>query len=188
MLVVRGTQKLRDRVGGHAVDDDATSTGVLGDWFATALFWKPQVALLVNSRTFLPVFTPLAPAKTLLIRVPSEIATILDLHGVDRASVDAEEKEMQPTGIAPTNDRRVVGVMNEFAFLGERFYEGDLRALSLRVARTPVGPLREGGGSPDRALAAMFGSTPPEPAPEADSEPEQLAKVIPFPGPRRTGR
>lgn len=58
---------------------------VIGDWFATALFWRPQVALVVNARTFRPVFTPLAPAPKLLDRLPDEIASVLDLHGVDRA-------------------------------------------------------------------------------------------------------
>lgn len=34
------------------------------DWFANALFWRPQEPLLVNSRTLLPVFRELAPAAT----------------------------------------------------------------------------------------------------------------------------
>lgn len=34
---------------------------------ATALFWKPQVALLVNEPTLLPVLMPLAPAATLRV-------------------------------------------------------------------------------------------------------------------------
>jgi hypothetical protein len=50
------TRPVEDPVA--ATDDDASTT-VLGDWFATALFWKPQVALLVNHRTLLPVFRPL---------------------------------------------------------------------------------------------------------------------------------
>ena len=41
VLVVRGTKKLRDRVKGLvAAGDVDVSTGALGDWFATALFWK----------------------------------------------------------------------------------------------------------------------------------------------------
>ena len=86
MLVVRGTKKLRDRVKGPTIVDDDVSTGVLGDWFATAQFWRPQVALVVNARTFLPVFIPLAPAPKLLDRLPHEISRVLSLHGVDQAS------------------------------------------------------------------------------------------------------
>ena len=78
MLIIRGTKKLRDRMKSApaASPDDEFST-VLGDWFATALFWKPQAALLVNSQTMIPVFTPLAPAGKLLDRAPDAIAEVL---------------------------------------------------------------------------------------------------------------
>lgn len=176
MLVVRGTKKLRDRVKRPAAAEGDQSTGALGDWFATALFWKPQVALAVNARTFLPVFLPLAPATTLLERLPDEIVRILTLHGVDQAAIEAEQTAMSDVRIAPTNDRSVVGVMNEFAFLGEHFFAGDLTELSLRVAGTPVGPLREGGGFPDKALATILGM-----APSNSEAPEMPTNVIPFP-------
>ncbi len=177
MLVVRGTKKLRDRVKGPATVDSDASTGILGDWFATALFWKPQVALLVNARTFLPVFMPLAPAPGLLQRVPEEIARILAFHGVDPAIIDAERGQMADVRIAPTNDRSVVGVMNEFAFLAEHWFEGDLTALSVRMAGTPVGPLRGEARFPDQALAAIFSARPAGPG-----HPGSDATVIPFPG------
>ena len=172
MLVVRGTKKLRDRVKAP-VTGEATSTGLLGDWFATALFWRPQVALVVNARTFLPVFTPLAPAPKLLDRLPDEIARVLDLHGVDRAVIEAERAHMADVVLAPTNDRSVVGVMNEFAFLGEHFFDGDLTALTLRMAETPVGPLRSTHRFPDRALAALLSGN-------GDGE-DGSATIIPFP-------
>lgn len=174
MLVVRGTKKLRDRANGPAASDADVSTGALGDWFATALFWKPQVALLVNARTYLPLFVPLAPAAKLLDRIPDDIARILALHGVDPAFTGAELDAMAEVRIAPTNDRRVVGVMNEFAFLGEHWFEGDLTALSLRMAGTPVGPLRSGDGCPDRALASLVGGI--------SRDDQEMADVLPFPG------
>jgi hypothetical protein len=80
---------------------------------------------------------------------------------------------MSDVRIAPTNDRRVVGVMNEFAFHGEWLFKGgqhDLEALSLRMSNLIIGKLAE--DSPDRALAAVMGGTEP------------LARVIPFQGGR----
>jgi hypothetical protein len=177
MLVVRGTKKLRDRAEGPVAESGDVSTGVLGDWFATALFWKPQVALAVNARTFLPVFMPLAPAGKLLERLPDEIARTLALHGVDQATIDAEREQMADVRIAPTNDRSVVGVMTEFAFLGEHFLDGDLTALSLRMASTPVGPLRSTHRYPDRALAALLADRSAGP-----SSGERTATIITFPG------
>jgi hypothetical protein len=182
MLVVRGTKKLRDRVKGPVAEDGIVSTGVLGDWFATALFWKPQVALAVNARTFLPVFMPLAPAGKLLERLPDEIARILALHGVDVTTIDAERAEMADVRISPTNDRSVVGVMSEFAFLGEHFFEGDLTALSLRMASTPVGPLRSSHRFPDRALAALLADRS-----SGLGAHETMATIIPFTGRKMTG-
>ncbi|MGE3619487.1 MAG: hypothetical protein AB7L84_03400 [Acidimicrobiia bacterium] len=114
VLVIRGTKKLRDRVKGAPAAGGEESTAALGDWFANALFWRPQVALLVNSRTLLPVFMDLAPAVTMLERAPAAIEAVLRRHGVDETFLAAERKVMGDVRIAPTNDRRVVGVMNAF--------------------------------------------------------------------------
>ncbi len=162
MLVLRGTKKLRDRLKGPAAKADDTSSTALGDWFATALFWKPQVALLVNRRTLLPVFVPLAPTSTLVTRVPEAIATALRHQGVSDEFIAAELAAMSDIRIATTNDRSTLGVMNEFAFHGElHFQEGltDLEALSFRLSSLILGPLHE-NGSPDRELAALLRTGP----------------------------
>lgn len=173
MLVVRGTKKLRDRVKGPVAGADEASTTVLGDWFATALFWKPQVALLVNSATFLPVFVELAPAATLADRIPGAIEAALRQRGVDDAFLAAERAAMEAVRIAPTNDRSIVGVMTEFGLHAGWVREKgliDLDDLSLRLATMLLGPLMKGDGpgSPDRALAAIVGGDRP------------LAEVVPL--------
>jgi len=172
VLVVRGTKKLRDRLKkAPAAGPDEASTTELGDWFATALFWRPQVALFVNQRTFVPVLVELAPAATLLDRVPEAIETVLRHHVPDQEFLSAERGAMREVRLAPTNDRRVVGVMNELTFQAEiRYHEGmeDLVELSLDLARVILGPLRNQGDSPDRALAALVGSG------------DSLAEVIPL--------
>ena len=40
------TKKLLDRIGPPTLQDGEQSTTVLGQWYATALPWRPQVALL----------------------------------------------------------------------------------------------------------------------------------------------
>lgn len=172
MLVVRGTKKLRDRLKkAPAAGPDDVSTTQLGDWFATALFWRPQVALFVNQETFIPVLVELAPSASLLDRVPEAIGTVLRHHGLDQEFLSAERGAMSDVRLAPTNDRRVVGVMNELTFQAEiRHQEGmdDLVELSLDLARVILGPLHNRGESPDRALAAVVGSA------------GSLAEVIPL--------
>ncbi len=177
MLIVRGTKKVRDRMkAAPAAGPDDESTTVLGDWFINALFWKPQVALLVNSRTFLPVYLPLAPTKTLLDRIPDAIESALRAQGVPEETIAAERSAMSEVRLAPTNDRTVVGMMNEFAYLGEVFVtEGglDLEALSMSMSDIMVGPLDKRGGTPGRELAVVLGIDP-----TAADERNPLAQVI----------
>jgi hypothetical protein len=50
---IHATRKLLDRVK-RPVGAPVEPATALGNWLATALFWKPQAALFVNERTFLP--------------------------------------------------------------------------------------------------------------------------------------
>ena len=161
MYTLRCTKKLLDRI---KVSPDASSpppTTALGNWYATALFWKPQVALFVNERTLLPVLMPLAPATTLAARFPHVLATILAQHGADQVFIASELAAMSEVSVAKTSNRSVVGTMNEFAFLADA-YRGhmettDLIALSMRLADTPCGALKH--DYPARLLAEVFGSS-----------------------------
>jgi hypothetical protein len=155
---IHATKKLLDRVK-RPVGAVEPAT-VLGNWYATALFWKPQVALFVNEWTFLPVLVPLAPAATLAERFPESLRAVLDQLGVDPRFVDAEIRMMGRAGYAKTANRSVVGMMNEFGFLADTFrrdprFGEDLVRLAVRLAGTPVGPLAKRQGFPDRELLAL---------------------------------
>ena len=56
MYKICATKKLLDRVKQPFVESQGEPSTALGNWHATALFWKPNVALFVNDRTLLPVF------------------------------------------------------------------------------------------------------------------------------------
>ena len=158
VFVVHGTRKFRDRVKEATVATPAQSTTALGSWYATALFWKPQVALFTNELTLLPVLVPLAPAATVIDRFPATLATVLGALGVSDSFIESERAEMTEHRLAKTQNRSVVGVMNEFVYLGGH-YEADgmdhLVRLSLRLAETPCGPLYTRHVSPDHELAAF---------------------------------
>ena len=134
-------------------------TGALfGDWYATALFWKPQVALLVNEKTLLPVLMPLAPAADLAARFPKTLESILAAHGMSTQFIDQELAHMNKVQYAKTSNRSVVGVMNQFSYLAEGYREyletRDLLMLSLKLSETPCSPLYKSHTFPDRALQA----------------------------------
>ena len=62
--------------------------------------------------------------------------------------------------VTKTANRSLVGVMSEFSYLGEVFSAGsttDLHGLSIRLAHTPCGPLRQREGFPDLELRALLG-------------------------------
>ncbi len=158
MFVVHGTRKFLDRVKGSIATPAEESTTALGSWYATALFWKPQVALFTNEPTLLPVLVPLAPAATVIDRFPEALATVLIAHGLSDSFIAHELAEMTEHRLAKTVNRSVVGVMNEFAHLGGYYSEDgiyDLVRLSMRLAETPCGPLYARHVSPDRELAAF---------------------------------
>ena len=160
MLIVRATKKLLDRIGPTTFRDGEQSTTVLGQWYATALSWRPQVALLVNEPTLLPVLMPLAPAATLPARAARHIAAILATHATPEAVIEEELRHMHDYRVAATVNRSVVGIMNEFSRLAEVHRDRDpcpdLTELAQRLATTPCSPLYGRNVSPERELAAFL--------------------------------
>ncbi|MFA1546158.1 DUF6933 domain-containing protein [Actinomadura chokoriensis] len=163
MLVLRATKKLMDRIGPPSPDEVEPATTLLGQWYATVLFWKPQVALFVNEATLLPVLGPLAPATTLLDRFPQQLAAVLAAHETPQTIIDHELDQMREYRLAKTANRSVVGIMNEFTHLAEVYRADmpapDLHALSMRLATTPCSPLYKRHVRPDHELAALLRSS-----------------------------
>lgn len=151
MFTVRGTTKFLDRVGRPTAVPPSSST-VLGDWYANALFWRPQVALFVNAATFLPVLMPFAPASGVVARFPVAMTEVLDALGVDPRFVESEVTQMKSAVLAKTASRPVLGVMNGFTFMAEhtistgRSDPADLVGLSVWLANTIVGPISKDDG------------------------------------------
>lgn len=161
MVIVRATRKLLKRLGPVADVEGQESTGLLGDWYATVLPWRPrQVALLVSQTTLLPVVMPLAPAATLLDRFSEHLAEVLRAHNVPETVVQLEVAETADYTLATTASRSLTGSMSEFAYLAEAHRvtdrDPDLLGLSLQLATVPCGPLYARHVSPDRELAARL--------------------------------
>ena len=159
-MIVRATRKFLDRIGPGA-GSDAEATTLLGDWYATALPWRPrQVALFMSDRTLLPVAMPLAPAATVLARFPDHLAEALSAHRVPTNVIEHELAQMKVAALTPTNNRSRVGSLTEFAFLADHHRHQrpdlDLLDLSLWLSSVPCSPLYKRHVSPDRELAALL--------------------------------
>jgi hypothetical protein len=161
VLVVHGTKKFLERVARPSVPPDTPSTTQLGSWYATVLFWRPQVALFVNEETLLPMLTPLAPAASLLTRFEPALEALLQVHGVATPFVADEVAEVGECRLAKTNNRSILGTMNEFAYLADVYRHStgdvDLLVLSLRLAGTPCSPLYKRHITPHDELLARAG-------------------------------
>jgi hypothetical protein len=59
---------------------------LIENWYATAFFQKPQVALLVNQKTLLLVLMPLASTTDLATRFSEHLTAILVTHGMPHQS------------------------------------------------------------------------------------------------------
>ena len=157
---IHATKKLLDRVNRPVLPAVSEPATILGNWYANVLFWKPQVALLVNERTLLPVLMPLAPAATLSDRFPEALERLLEALGVVPAFIDTEIAAMAEGRYAKTTNRSVIGIMNEFKYLAEvyRGHRGpdDLVALAVQLSKTPCGPLYKHHVSPGRELDAVI--------------------------------
>lgn len=159
MFNLLATKKLLDRIKPSAFAPDIASNTVLGNWYATVLFWKPQIALLVNEKTLLPVLMPLVPATDVAVRFPNHLASVLAAHGMPESFIEHELLQMSEVQYAKTSNRSVVGVMSQFSFLAEVFREhlqaGDLLALSIKLSETPCSSLYKSAISPDRELKRL---------------------------------
>ena len=155
------TRKLLERIK-PVIQDPKQNSNCLGAWYATALFWKPQLALLVNERTLLPVMMPLAPAASLAKRFPQVLAQVLNALEVNPLLIQAEVLQMTEVRFAKTANRKVLGIMNEFTFLIDNYRnrggEVDLLQLSLWLAHTPCSPLYKTAVFPDQAVRELFSS------------------------------
>lgn len=123
MYSIYATKKLLDRMQELTVYSIPEATTKLGNWFAKPLFWRPQYTLFINEEIFLPVFAPLAPASSLANRFPDDLATTLRAHGVPESFIEGELLEMDDVAVSRTNNRRVVGILNELATMATRIRE-----------------------------------------------------------------
>ena len=133
----------------------------LGDWYANLLFMRPAwLVLCVSERTLLPVLVPAREFETILPRFRRMVRSMLEAIGVAEHSVRNEEREMADVVIGRTASKRVLGSMNDFAWMVDGHLEGttSLLDVSLRLAETPCSPLAM--DTPRRMTVALFSAKP----------------------------
>lgn len=164
MFTIHATRKLLDRTKQTPSDPCPDPDTQMGNWYANLVAGRPQIAIFINEPTLIPVLVPVAPAKTIAARFVEQMAAVLEALGTPANFVDYETAAMDACNWSTTQNRSVVGSMNDFVFLAQHHrqrsaVDTDLVALSARLARTPCSPLDKSHGFPDRELAALINTT-----------------------------
>lgn len=145
MFVLRCTRKLLERTGPPS-PVTAPSTTALGDWFAQPIaVGRQRLILLASEHSRLPVVMPGRDAKNLARNLPTMLAEVLDGLGAPMEAVVREIEAMSEAVIAVTNNRSVLGTMNDFSHMLKWHLAGepdaDLVEAALWLSETLVGPL-----------------------------------------------
>lgn len=161
MLVLRCTKRLSRRFELQLADKPAASTGSLGDWYANLLnLGKTRWILCVSERTLLPV---IIPARTDAFRdhFPATLREVLSALRIKEGQIASELNEARDITFARTNNRRVLGVMNDFTRNIDVYPEpmnglGTTTRAALWLAETPCRPI--GYESPDHLVRTIMQS------------------------------
>ena len=103
---------------------------------------RQHVVLAVSAVTLLPVLVPAAPYKTMTARFVEATGKVLRALGIPEAKVAEEVGAMRELVVAPTNDRRVLGSTNDFAWMTQGYIELEILRLDLTLT-WPVGAPRK---------------------------------------------
>jgi len=159
VVVLRCTRKLLRWVGAP-VEVSASSTTVLGDWFAQPIsVGHKRFVLLISQHSRLPVLMPGRDLKNLGRNFPDALAQVLHALDVPSAAVQAEVEASREAVIAVTNNRSLLGTLNDFSHMlsYQMRYHPDASLLdaALWLSRTPVAPL--GSRMPDQVTRHLLG-------------------------------
>lgn len=141
---MRCTRVVRDRLHlpRQTVPEPPPSTGRLGDWYVHLVhFGRPEFVIATSERSLLTVLFPARALRTTLVsNLRAALASLLESLGVSGEAVAREVAAMESVSFGRATNRRVLGSMNELAFLASVLLARgeDLPTVSRRLADTPM--------------------------------------------------
>jgi hypothetical protein len=159
VFILRCTRKVIERMATSVIEEQdlPKPSAVLGEWTANlVMVGRQQIVLAANHATLLPVVLPGAPYRTLVPRFADAVARLLTRLEVDPAKIDVELSALSEAVVARTNDRRVLGSLNDFdRMLGVDIMHRSLTEAAYQLSKAPCGPLDM--ASPCDVARARFG-------------------------------
>lgn len=172
-MIFRCTQRLLKGTKLAVTPEPREPTSPLGDWHVNSVpvpFAGRSLVLYTNTATLVCVVAPGRALHTTLPTFRDRLPALLRRLELPNEWIGAQLGDLADTIVARTNNRRVLGSMNDRAtqiwFEAERYrsFEGiDLDALEMGLAETPLGML--GYKDASSALAELAGVVEPRPFP-----------------------
>ena len=151
-MILRCTQRLLKGIGLPIVADPPTPEAALGEWYANAValpFTGRWVVMYTSASTLLTVVAPGRAVRTTLPVFRERLPRLLRRLGLPDEWVDAQARAVEEVFIARTNNRRVLGSMNDLANQvwhtaaeHHAFQMLDFDRLELELAEVPLSMFR----------------------------------------------
>ncbi|HVG43144.1 MAG TPA: hypothetical protein VM890_00385 [Longimicrobium sp.] len=148
-MILRCTQRLLKGVGLPIVADPSMPEAALGEWYANVValpFTGRWLVMYTSASTLLTVVAPGRAVRTTLPVFRERLPRLLRRLGLPDEWVDAQARAAEEVIIARTNNRRVLGSMDDLAglawFVAEEhrtFQTLDLDELELALSRNLLG-------------------------------------------------
>lgn len=166
MIIIRPTASLAKRMKVKLLPTDGKSTTKLADWYALDLVLdRKQFILCVSSNSRLGVVMDAAPYATFPQRLCDSVSEVLRAIGVNETSIQEERVEMDKIHLAKTENKSILGSMNEYRFQLEAWSQmgrmnlNDTLGMSMHLSRMISLILPD--GYPKYAALKCFGQDPP---------------------------
>jgi uncharacterized protein DUF6933 len=147
VLTIRCTRKLLERLRVEAPREPTRPTNRLGDWYANLVSTKRgTLAMCVSERSLLPALVAATrDSGSFILAFQEAVRSVLRGIGAAPELVESEAREMKQIAIATTASRRVLGSLNDLAWLARLTIADhpliDLGALAVELAEPPCSPL-----------------------------------------------
>lgn len=115
MVCLRATKRVLTRLPATSESAGHSDTA-LGDWYVNRIVVdRRPLLLLLSSRSYLAILAPARDVASLPTRLPGLVAARLRRLDADASLIAKEYRAMEPVVVGPTTERRVVGMMVDFA-------------------------------------------------------------------------
>jgi Domain of unknown function (DUF6933) len=147
VLTIRCTRKLLKRLRAKARGEPTRPTNRLGDWYANLVSTRRgMLVICVSERSLLPALVAATrDSGSFILAFQEAVRSVLREIGAASELVESEARETKQIAIGTTASRRVLGSLNDLAYLARLTIADhpriDLGALAVELAETPCSPL-----------------------------------------------